>query len=86
MKLLLLHVSEHQDSHLVISIWRFLFDKREPSLLPSSAVIDESLVGTVESLNEEFNAVSTLVENLGRKYYPSESAFPLGKFRCYSLG
>ncbi|KZS96128.1 nucleoporin [Sistotremastrum niveocremeum HHB9708] len=60
MKLLLLHVSDHQDQHLVTSIWRFLFDR----------------FSTAESLEDELNATANLVITQGRQLYPSESAFP----------
>jgi nuclear pore complex protein Nup155 len=78
MKLLLLHVSEHQDSHLLVSIWRYIFDRCECNFIYIKCLIEALVVATAESLEDEFSALSNLVERLGRKYYPSESAFPLG--------
>jgi len=60
MKLLILHVSDHQDQHLVTSIWRDLFDR----------------VSTADTLEDEFNTIGNVVITQGRRLYPSDSAFP----------
>jgi len=53
-------VSEHQDQQLAIANWKYLFEQ----------------FGNADTLEDEFQAVSNLVERLGRRYYPSPGSFP----------
>jgi len=62
MKLLILHVSEHRDENLVRPIWNQIFkDALEPD---------------ADAQTNADRIISKIVP-LGRRFYPSESAFPL---------
>ncbi|KAL5535480.1 hypothetical protein ACEPAF_3574 [Sanghuangporus sanghuang] len=60
-KLLILHVSEHHDEGVVRQIWNAMFDEVSSSGTP----------------DEQADRISSLVITHGKKFYPSESAFPL---------
>lgn len=61
-KLLCLHVSEHQDESVVKPIWNQIFDE----------ILNESPDVVAQS-----DLILAKVVQLGQRFYPSESAFPL---------
>ncbi|KAF8078700.1 nucleoporin [Lyophyllum atratum] len=62
MKLLCLHVSEHRDESVVRPIWNQIFDEILREETDPSTTADR---------------IFTRVVSLGKRFYPSESAFPL---------
>ncbi|KAI6047699.1 nucleoporin [Pisolithus marmoratus] len=62
MKLLILHVSEHRDDHLVRSIWDRIFE--------------DALEKDTDPETNADHLVANVVP-LGKRFYPSEYAFPL---------
>jgi len=61
-KLLILHVSQHRDEHLVKEIWTKIFD---------AVVHNHSAPDVADRLQAK-------IIPLGQRFYPSESAFPFG--------
>ncbi|KAK0464897.1 nucleoporin [Desarmillaria tabescens] len=61
-KLLCIHVSEHRDEGIVRPIWTQIFDE----------IIQEA-----EDENTQADRIMAKVVKLGRRFFPSESAFPL---------
>ncbi|KAJ8580471.1 nucleoporin-domain-containing protein, partial [Rhizopogon salebrosus TDB-379] len=62
MKLLILHVSEHHDEHVVRPIWDRIFD--------------DAIEKGADAQTNADHIIATVVP-LGKRFYPSESAFPL---------
>ncbi|KAF8846309.1 nucleoporin [Paxillus ammoniavirescens] len=62
MKLLILHVSEHRDEHIVRPIWDRIFE--------------DALEKDADAQTNADHIIATFVP-LGKRFYPSESAFPL---------
>ncbi|EIW86790.1 nucleoporin [Coniophora puteana RWD-64-598 SS2] len=62
MKLLILHVSEHRDEHIVLPIWNRIFEDAVEAGADGQTNADHIITGVVP---------------LGQRFYPSESAFPL---------
>jgi nuclear pore complex protein Nup155 len=62
MKLLCLHVSEHRDENVVRPIWNQIFDE---------ILQEDKDVATTADL------IGSRVAKIGKRFYPSESAFPL---------
>jgi len=62
MKLLILHVSEHRDEHLVRPIWDRIFE--------------DALEKDADAHTHADHVIASVVP-LGKRFYPSESAFPL---------
>ncbi|KAH8120271.1 nucleoporin [Phellopilus nigrolimitatus] len=60
-KLLILHVSEHHDEAIVKPIWNAIFDEATSE-------------GTSD---QQADRISTAVINHGRRFYPSDNAFPI---------
>ncbi|KAG6332506.1 hypothetical protein ID866_6583 [Astraeus odoratus] len=69
MKLLILHVSEHRDSQLVRSIWDRIFE--------------DALEKDTDPQTNADHIIAIIVP-LGKRFYPSEYAFPLREFRVKS--
>ncbi|TFK57029.1 nucleoporin [Heliocybe sulcata] len=61
MQLLILHVANHRDDTIVRPIWNQIFEEAVNSVEPS--------IGADQAMSK--------VVSLGRRFYPSESAFPL---------
>ncbi|KAF9244625.1 nucleoporin [Melanogaster broomeanus] len=62
MKLLILHVSEHRDEHIVRPIW--------------DRILEDALEKDADAQTNADHIIATFVP-LGKRFYPSESAFPL---------
>ncbi|KAG2150078.1 nucleoporin [Suillus cothurnatus] len=62
MKLLILHVSDHHDEHVVRPIWDRIFD--------------DAIEKGVDAQTNADHIIASVVP-LGKRFYPSESAFPL---------
>ncbi|KAG9314302.1 nucleoporin [Chiua virens] len=62
MKLLILHVSEHRDEHIVRPIWDRIFE--------------DALEKDADAQTHADHIITSVVP-LGKRFYPSESAFPL---------
>ncbi|KAN0100556.1 Non-repetitive/WGA-negative nucleoporin C-terminal domain containing protein [Tylopilus felleus] len=62
MKLLILHVSEHRDEHIVRPIW--------------DRVFEDALEKDADAQTHADHIIASVVP-LGKRFYPSESAFPL---------
>ncbi|KIJ68529.1 hypothetical protein HYDPIDRAFT_82110 [Hydnomerulius pinastri MD-312] len=62
MKLLILHVSEHRDEHVVRPIWDRIFE--------------DALEKDADAQTNADHIIASFVP-LGKRFYPSESAFPL---------
>ncbi|KAG7450597.1 nucleoporin [Guyanagaster necrorhizus] len=62
LKLLCIHVSEHRDESTVRPIWMQIFDE---------------IIQEVADENTQADRVMAKVVKLGRRFFPSESAFPL---------
>ncbi|KAF9229208.1 nucleoporin [Gyrodon lividus] len=62
MKLLILHVSEHRDEHIVRPIWDRIFE--------------DALEKGADAQTNADHIIASFVP-LGKRFYPSESAFPL---------
>ncbi|EJD04002.1 nucleoporin [Fomitiporia mediterranea MF3/22] len=60
-KLLILHVSEHRDEAIVKPIWNAIFDE----------------VTSTGTPDEQADRLSSIIVTHGRRFYPSECAFPL---------
>jgi len=60
-KLLILHVSDHRDEAVVRPIWNEIMDEAERDGTP----------------DQQADKIASAVMNYGRRFYPSESAFPL---------
>ncbi|KAH8099410.1 nucleoporin [Cristinia sonorae] len=60
-KLLIIHVSEHQDDNLVRPIWNRIFEDAMEGVEPEVAA----------------DRIQSKVQSLGQRFYPSVSAFPL---------
>ncbi|KIL70918.1 hypothetical protein M378DRAFT_95691 [Amanita muscaria Koide BX008] len=62
MQLLCLHVSEHRDDAIVRPIWNQIF---------------EEILSQEVDTQTKADAIASRVTSLGKRFYPSESAFPL---------
>lgn len=75
MKLLILKVADRRDPQLVLSIWEAIF--AEGSLyffnFGSPRFTINSLAGTPQAVQER-------VSTIAMRFFPSDIAFPLGKF------
>ncbi|KAH7104672.1 nucleoporin-domain-containing protein [Auriculariales sp. MPI-PUGE-AT-0066] len=61
-KLLILHVSDHNDAALTNAIWDALFER---------------VVNDGSSVDQQIKAITAVISRLGQRFYPSESSFPL---------
>lgn len=78
MKLLILHTSEHQDLALVTTIWTAIFDECEVTGHGLATSADPIHSPSDRDSEDRFAQLGAKVAELGRKFYPSAIAFPLG--------
>lgn len=80
MKLLCLHVSEHRDESLVRPIWNQIFDESACAgyFLPLQILTIKPVLNE-EDPSKAGDLIIARVVPLGKRFYPSESAFPLRK-------
>lgn len=78
MKLLILHVSEHRDEHIVRPIWDRIFeDGRETLFVALAWLMSSSALEKDADAQTHADHIIASVVPLGKRFYPSESAFPL---------
>lgn len=80
MKLLVLHVSEHRDEHIVRPIWDRIFEDGKETLFVELARLTpcSALEKDADAQTHADHIIASVVP-LGKRFYPSESAFPLRK-------
>lgn len=80
MKLLILHVSEHRDEHIVRPIWDRIFeDGKETWFVELAQLTPCSALERDADAQTHADHIIASVVPLGKRFYPSESAFPLRK-------
>lgn len=79
MQLLCLHVSEHRDLSIVKPIWNQIFEESEQFHSKIIRTRDVLFAVTREETDTQTTAdvIVSRVVPLGKRFYPSESAFPL---------
>ena len=81
MKLLILKVSEHRDTHVVTSTWRSIFADGLYDLLVLLLTSPDTAHRPVAEANPSTPAPAVLadrIRRLGHQLYPSDIAFPIG--------
>lgn len=78
-KLLILHVSEHRDEHIVRPIWDRIFEDGKRTFLFVELVRLTPCSALEKDADPQTHAdhIIASVVPLGKRFYPSESAFPL---------
>ncbi|KAH0838249.1 nucleoporin [Lanmaoa asiatica] len=78
MKLLILYVSEHRDEHIVRPIWDRIFEDGKETLFVELARLTScSALEKDADTQTHADHIIASVAPLGKRFYPSESAFPL---------
>lgn len=93
--LLILHTSDHRDPALVSKTWRAILERSESRRLSffQNSSADPSFSFPFSDLSsadseaatdaDKPDALAAVVVSLGRRFFPSETAFPLGAFLLF---
>ena len=79
-KLYILHVSEHRDDAVVKPIWNSVFDDGSRPISRSLSRANCFLALSAGAPDQQADRISSTIISYGRKFYPSESAFPLREY------